>query len=77
MKIKLGRYQHFKGDIMEVVGEAKHSESLEEFVVYKHITGKMAGETHWWVRPEAMFLEQVEVQGQKISRFKYLEEKND
>ncbi|MFZ5390992.1 MAG: DUF1653 domain-containing protein [Patescibacteria group bacterium] len=77
MKIKLGRYQHFKGDIMEVIGEARHSETLEELVVYKHITGSRAGEDHYWVRPKSMFLEQVEVQGKKISRFRYIKEGHD
>jgi len=71
--IKLGKYQHFKGDIMEVIGLARHSETMEEFVVYKHITGKYANKGNYWVRPVKMFLEDVEVDGQKVPRFKYIE----
>jgi cyclomaltodextrinase / maltogenic alpha-amylase / neopullulanase len=72
MKIKLGKYKHFKGDLIEVIGTALHSETLEEFVIYKHITGKHSGETHYWVRPLDMFLEEVEFEGKKVLRFKYV-----
>ena len=81
--IKPGKYKHYKGDTMEVIGEALHSETLEEFVVYKHITGEYAEESHYWVRPLKMFLEDVEVDGnpvkpnghgaRKVPRFEYLE----
>ena len=54
--VKLGKYKHYKGDTMEVIGEALHSETLEKFVVYKHITGKNAKEKHYWVRPLKMFM---------------------
>lgn len=72
--IKLGQYRHFKGDIVEVIGLARHSETLEELVVYKHITGAKAGEEHYWVRPVKMFEEEVEVNGQKLPRFTLLRE---
>jgi hypothetical protein len=71
--IKLGRYQHYKGDVVEVVGVSLHSETLEEFVTYKHITGPRTGEPYFWVRPVAMFLEEVEVNGQTVPRFTYIE----
>ncbi|TSD02260.1 MAG: Uncharacterized protein Athens071424_147 [Parcubacteria group bacterium Athens0714_24] len=58
--------------MVEVIGIAKHSETLEEFVVYKHITGKHTDETHYWVRPLKMFTEEVEKDGKKISRFEYI-----
>ena len=74
MEIKKGKYQHFKGDIFEVLGMAQHSETLEEFVVYKHITGEHAGEENYWVRPIKMFLEEVEFKGKKVPRFKFLED---
>ena len=74
IKIKLGKYKHWKGDMVEVVGTALHSETLEEFVLYKHLSGKHAGEEHYWVRPVAMFLEEVEKNGKKIPRFEYLDE---
>lgn len=66
-KVKLGKYLHFKGGEYEVLGKARHSETLEEMVVYKHW-----GETELWVRPKKMFLEEVEVGGKKVPRFKYL-----
>jgi len=47
MKVKLGRYQHYKGDVVEVLGKALHSETMEEFVVYKHVTGKRIGEPYY------------------------------
>ncbi len=67
-----GAYQHFKGDIMEVVGVALHSETLEEFVVYAHTTGAHAGEKHFWIRPLAMFAEIIERDGKKMPRFTYI-----
>ncbi len=70
--IKIGKYKHFKGDLVEVVGKARHSETLEEFVVYKHITGKHAGEEDYWVRPVKMFLEEVEINSEKVLRFKFI-----
>ncbi len=70
MKIKVGKYKHFKGDIVKVIGMGLHSETLEEFVVYKHITGKRKGEKYFWVRPLKMFLEKVIFNGKKIQRFK-------
>ena len=51
--VKLGKYRHFKGNEYEVVGVAHHSESLEDFVVYRALYGD--GET--WVRPLDMFFE--------------------
>lgn len=72
-KIKLGKYRHYKkGDISEVVGTALHSETKEEFVVYRHLSGEHAGEINFWVRPIKMFLEEVELNGKKIPRFEYL-----
>ena len=74
-KIKLGKYRHYKkGDISEVFGTALHSETKEEFVLYKHLTGKYAGEKNYWVRPLDMFLEDIEVNGKKIPRFEYMGE---
>lgn len=67
-ELKLGRYRHFKGKEYEVIGVAKHSETLEEMVVYKALYGE--GQT--WVRPLAMFLEEVEIDGKKIPRFQYI-----
>jgi len=68
-KIRLGTYEHYKGKQYEVVGIAKHSETLEELVVYR----ALYGEKDLWVRPLKMFLETVEIEGKSISRFKFLE----
>lgn len=63
-----GRYRHFKGKEYEVLFTAKHSETLEEMVVYKALYG--AGEV--WVRPAKMWNETVEKDGKMIPRFTYL-----
>lgn len=67
MKIESGLYKHYKGKTYEVVGVAKHSETLEELVVYK-ATYQPEGE-NLWVRPIKMFLENVIVDGQNVKRF--------
>jgi hypothetical protein len=69
--IKLGKYQHYKGKLYEVLGVAKHSETLEDLVVYK----KLYDDGGLWVRPLVMFLENVEVEGKTMPRFKLIEEK--
>ncbi len=65
--MELGLYKHYKGNIYEVVGVAKHSESLENMVVYK-ATYQKEGE-NLWVRPLQMFLETVMVDGIEQKRF--------
>ncbi len=72
-----GLYQHFKGDEVEVVGLACHSETLEDFVVYRHLTGQHAGENHFWIRPIRMFLEEVEKDGIPMPRFKLIKKLPD
>ncbi|PLW79297.1 DUF1653 domain-containing protein [Candidatus Woesearchaeota archaeon] len=67
--MKLGRYKHYKGNMYEVIGIAKHSESLEEMVVYK----ALYGERGLWVRPLSMFNEEIEVDGKKVKRFQYVD----
>ena len=68
MELKLGRYEHYKGGEYQVLGIAKHSETSEELVVYKALYDK--GDL--WVRPVKMFLEEVDVGGKKVPRFKYI-----
>jgi hypothetical protein len=70
MKIKLGKYEHYKGKQYEVIGIARHSETLEELVIYKALY-QTEGE-NLWVRPHNMFTEDVVVGGKKMPRFKYL-----
>ena len=67
-EIKLGRYRHFKGNEYEVLYLAKHSETLEEMVVYR----ALYGERGVWVRPARMWNEQVERDGVIKPRFSYL-----
>lgn len=59
------KYRHFKGKEYLVLHIAKHSETLEELVVYQALYGEMG----IWVRPLNMFMEQVEVKGQWVPRF--------
>lgn len=61
-----GRYRHYKGNDYEVIGIAKHSETEEEFVVYRPLYGPVGG---LWIRPRAMFEESVTVQGKTMPRF--------
>ena len=64
--MKLGKYKHYKGNIYEVIGVAKHSETLEELVVYRD-------KDNMWVRPKKMFLEKVNVDGKEVLRFEFIE----
>ena len=66
--IQPGRYRHFKGNEYEVIGTAKHSETLEPYVVYR----ALYGEHGLWVRPAAMFLEEIERDGRTFRRFEYI-----
>ncbi len=70
MIIKPGIYQHYKGNRYEVMGEATHSENLEEMVVYKALYGDGQG----WVRPKKMFLEKISFEGKLVARFSLIEE---
>ena len=71
--IKLGKYRHYKGKDYEVVGIAKHSETLEELVIYR----ALYGDFDMWARPLKMFLEEVEIDGKKIQRFQFLGDPRD
>jgi hypothetical protein len=65
-----GRYRHYKGREYEVLGIARHSETEEEFVVYR----ALYGERSLWIRPAAMFVETVEVDGRPCPRFRLITE---
>jgi len=69
-EIKTGKYRHFKGNEYEVIGIAKHSESLEDMVIYRALYGKFG----LWVRPLAMFTETIVRDNQEIKRFSYIGE---
>ena len=71
--MRLGKYRHFKGKLYEVIGVARHSETLEELVVYRALyESKEFGKKALWVRPKKMFLEKVVVEGKKLPRFEYI-----
>ena len=69
MEIEKGKYRHFKGNEYEVIGTAKHSETLEEFVVYR----ALYGEGGLWVRPASMWNETVERDGKVFKRFEKID----
>jgi hypothetical protein len=54
-----GRYRHYKGGLYEVVGTVRHSETLEPMTLYR----ALYGEQGLWVRPAAMFNDQLDVDG--------------
>ncbi len=66
--IKLGRYRHFKGNEYEVLHIARHSETLEDMVVYR----ALYGEKGVWVRPASMWEELVVKDGALVPRFSKL-----
>ncbi len=68
MTVQIGRYRHYKGKEYTVIGVARHSETEEELVVYR----KEYGNHGLWVRPKAMFVEMVEVEGKQVPRFEYI-----
>ena len=63
-----GIYRHFKGNDYHLIAVATHSETGEDYVVYR----ALYGERGLWVRPMAMFTELIEREGQSIPRFTYL-----
>lgn len=70
MDLKPGKYRHFKGGEYELIGIAKHSETLEDMVVYR----ALYGEGGLWVRPAMMWTETVEKPGYTGPRFIYIGE---
>lgn len=68
--MKLGKYQHYKGNFYEVIGVARHSKTLEELVVYRALYNhEIYGNNPLWVRPKKTFLETVVVDGKEVLRF--------
>ena len=65
-----GRYRHYKGNEYEVIAIARHSETEEEMVVYR----QLYGDHSLWVRPLAMFVEEVPVDGRMVPRFEWIGE---
>ena len=65
---RLGRYRHYKGGEYEVLGVARHSETLEALVLYRPLYNTSG----MWVRPYAMFFEEIDVAGRRQPRFAFI-----
>ncbi len=61
-------YEHYKGQQYRVIGVGRHTETLEELVMYEALYDNPLGRL--WCRPLKMWLESVEINGQKVPRFK-------
>lgn len=73
-KLRIGRYQHYKGGEYEVLGVARHTETHEELVVYRALyESETSSKSKLWVRPLAMFMEMVTINGKRVPRFEYVE----
>ena len=64
-EVPLGRYRHYKGNLYDLIGVVRHSETLEPLALYR----PLYGEGGLWVRPYAMFFETVLVDGIEQARF--------
>ncbi|MDB9953436.1 DUF1653 domain-containing protein [Porticoccaceae bacterium] len=69
MSLEKGFYKHYKGNLYEVIDVARHSETEEEHVVYRTLYGDYST----WIRPLAMFTETVQIDGQQVPRFAFVE----
>ena len=72
--IKLGKYRHFKGGEYQVIGTARHSESLEVMVIYKPLYELEKDELQTWVRPIGMFFDTKVHDGETVQRFSFIED---
>ena len=74
--IQPGKYRHYKGNFYEVIGTVRHSETLEEMVLYRPLYAKVDSATATasalWVRPRKMFEEEIFVDGRKMLRFEFV-----
>ena len=66
--IQLGIYRHYKGQLYQVIALARHSETLEELVVYQTLYGDFG----MWVRPAALFFGKLEYNGKQVDRFTWV-----
>lgn len=69
-KPRLGKYRHFKGKLYALIGFAKHSETLEDMVVYR----ALYGDGELWVRPLSMWSERIEHEGKLVCRFTFIDD---
>jgi len=63
-----GLYEHYKGLRYRLLHVARHSETLEEYVVYQALYGDQTV----WIRPLPMFMEQIQIEGKQVPRFRLL-----
>ena len=70
--MQLGLYQHNNGNLYQVIGVCRHSETLEEMVVYRALYADYG----LWVRPKSMFESSVIIDGKTVPRFKFINELN-
>ena len=68
--MQLGIYQHYRGNYYQVLGVSRHSETLDEMVVYQALYGDFG----LWVRPLNMFTEKVQHDSVDVPRFKFINE---
>ncbi len=68
---KSGIYKHYKGKMYRAHFVAKHSETMEDMVVYEP---QYESDVKFWVRPLSMFLEEVDIDGKKMPRFQFIKE---
>lgn len=69
-KIKLGIYRHYKGNMYKVLYIAKHSETLEDMVIYQDVNDP----DKIWARPTSMWDDVIEIDGKIVKRFELMEE---
>ncbi|MBI4018482.1 MAG: DUF1653 domain-containing protein [Candidatus Aenigmarchaeota archaeon] len=66
-KVRTGTYKHFKGGIYEVIGTARHTETMEELILYRDLK-----KSKLWVRPKDMFFQKVVANGKELPRFEFV-----
>lgn len=69
MHVSKGIYHHYKGKLYQVIGVARHSETLEELVVYVALYRTKYGTKSLWVRPKKMFIGKVKLDHKWVKRF--------
>lgn len=71
-KIQPGVYQHYKGGMYRVHGLVKHHETLEDLVLYETLYENPL--SRFWIRPVDVFLEEIDREGERVPRFRYVGE---
>ena len=67
--VKKGVYRHYKGHEYRVHSIARHSETLEDYVVYEPMYKSVS---KLWIRPLSMFIETVDIDGKRVPRFEFI-----